>query len=223
MPTGRDVDAPRLTGIVLAGGVSTRLGEPKPLVVVGGRTVLARIVAALRPVCAEIILAVSPGQSDATPETGLGLGMHVVLDRYPQAGPLAGLEVGLAAAAHGLAFLVAADHPFLSGALVRAMAAEASGAGYDAVVLAAGGRLQPLHGVYAPDVWAPLLRRALDRGERSLYKMLRGGQKTGAPRVRVFDEPDALRHDPDARSLFDIDTPDRLAKARRIASGAPGA
>ncbi|MDA1257999.1 MAG: NTP transferase domain-containing protein, partial [Chloroflexi bacterium] len=66
-----------LTGVVLAGGLSSRLGRPKPLVVLGGQLVLARIKAVLDKVCDETVLVVAKDQDDATPDTGVALGMHV--------------------------------------------------------------------------------------------------------------------------------------------------
>ncbi|MFW6195229.1 MAG: molybdenum cofactor guanylyltransferase [Chloroflexota bacterium] len=204
----------RLTGVVLAGGGSVRLGTPKPLVMLGGQMVIARIATVLRRVCDELVMAVAQGQSDDTPDAALALGMHVVQDRYPDAGPLAGLEAGLRAVPEGLAFVTAADHPFPSVPLIRAMAQEALDGGHDAVVPEHEGRLQPMHALYSPAVWRPLVTGALDRGETSLYRLLGAALEFGSPVVRVLPEEEVRRHDPALHSMMDIDTPDRLQRAR---------
>ena len=83
-----------LTGIVLAGGRSVRLGQSKPLVQIGGRLVLARIFDALKRVCDEQILVVRPDQDDAVPDTAIALGMHIVADSFEGMRPLGGLQAG---------------------------------------------------------------------------------------------------------------------------------
>ncbi|MDP6821690.1 MAG: molybdenum cofactor guanylyltransferase [Dehalococcoidia bacterium] len=205
-----------LTGVVLAGGSSSRMGRPKPLVVVGGQLVLARIKAALDRVCDEIVLVVASDQDDATPDTGQALEMHVVTDRLPDAGPLAGIEAGLKAAETPLAFLVAADHPFLSPALIAGMADIAIDGGFDAVVPSQDDRLEPLHAIYAPEAWLPSITPALDAGRRSIYDLINAAIESGSPGVKIMEDAELASYDPEGRSLFDVDTPDSLAQAREM-------
>ena len=205
-----------LTGIVLAGGSSSRLGRSKPLVVLGGQLVLARVKAVLDRVCDEIVLVVAQDQDDATPDTGLALGMHVVADRLPSAGPLAGIEAGLKATGTPLAFIVAADHPFLSSGLITGMAELADSGPFDTVVPSINGRLNPLHAVYAPTAWLPLVSSELDAGRRSIYDLVNRAVESGRPRVKIMEKDELASYDPDGRSLFDIDTPDSLVEARRM-------
>jgi molybdopterin-guanine dinucleotide biosynthesis protein A len=206
----------RLTGVVLAGGASSRLGTPKPLVMLGGQLVLARIATVLKRVCDEIVLVVRQDQDDAVPDTGLALGMHVVTDRFSDAGPLAGLDAGLGAVPSGLAFAVGADHPFLSSALVKAMSSEAEAGGWDAVVPVQEDRMQPMHAIYDPAVWTPVFSGALEAGRLSLHRLISEAVQQGRPHVRLFGEDEMAVHDPEGRSLFDIDTPERLVRARQM-------
>ncbi len=205
-----------LTGVVLAGGSSSRMGRPKPLVVLGGKLLLARIKEALDRVCDEIVLVVAADQDDATPDTGLALGMHVVADRLPDAGPLAGIEAGLKATCTPLAFLVAADHPFLLADLIAGMADIAISGPFDTVVPSKDGRLEPLHAVYSPEAWLPVVSSALEAERRSIYDLVNTAIETGHPGVKVMEDAELASFDPDGRSLFDIDTPDSLAQARRM-------
>ena len=192
------------------------MGRPKPLVVLGGKLILARIKEALDRVCDEIVLVVAADQDDATPDTGLALGMHVVADRLRDAGPLAGIETGLKATSTPRAFLVAADHPFLSPDLIVGMADVANKGQFDTVVPSKDGRLEPLHAVYSTKAWLPTVSSALDAGRRSIYTLVNSAIETGDPRVHLMKDAELASFDPDGRSLFDIDTPDSLAQARRM-------
>lgn len=210
-----------LTGIVLAGGESRRLGQPKPLIMLGGKLMLARVAESLKPVCRELILVVRQDQDDDTPDAGIALGMHVVTDTEPGRGPLAALHAGLAACLTPLAFVTGADHPFLSRRLVTAMADAAGAAGgrpLTAVVPRAGDGLHPLHAVYPVAEWLPLVARSLAEGAASPRRLVDAAYESGYPPVDVMTEDEVEEHDPQLLSLLDIDTPEQLARARRIAA-----
>ena len=142
--------------------------------------------------------------------------MHVVADHLPDAGPLAGIEAGLKATATPRAFLVAADHPFLSADLIAGMDGVAISGPFDTVVPSKDGRLEPLHAVYSTEAWLPAVSSALDAGGRSIYDLVNSAIKTGDPSVKLMEDAELASFDPDGRSLFDIDTPDSLAQARRM-------
>src|SRR5687767_2467148 len=76
-------------GAVLAGGRSTRFGAPKPLATFLGEPLVARAIAALTPVCADVVVVTH------LPEIGLALGCRTLTDHVPAAGPLAGLHAAL--------------------------------------------------------------------------------------------------------------------------------
>ena len=211
IPTKPETTASNLTGVIVAGGRSSRLGRSKPLIRIGGRLVLARIESALRPICEEIILVVRKGQNDEVAETGLALRMHVVEDDWDEAGPLAGIEAGLAATATQLAFVTAADHPFVSSQLVSALAY--AGEGVDLVVPPIADRMQPLHAVYRASVRGAM-RADIASGRFSPLNFIRNADANG--RVRLFSEDESRRHDPDLRSFTDFDTPADLAKVRAM-------
>lgn len=211
----------KLTGVVLAGGASRRLGQPKPLIMLGGKLMLARVAESLKPVCRELILVVRRDQDDDTPDAGIALGMHVVTDTEPGLGPLAALHAGLAACVTPLAFVTGADHPFVSRRLVTAMASEALGGGArppTAVVPRAGDRLHPLHAVYPVAEWLALVARSLSQGVASPRRLVEMAFESGYPPVDVMTGDEVEAHDPQQLSLLDIDTPDQLARARRIAA-----
>ena len=206
-----ETPANNLTGVIVAGGRSSRLGRSKPLIRIGGRLVLARIESALRPICEEIILVIRKGQDDEVAETGLSLRMHVVEDNWDEAGPLAGIEAGLAATATQLAFVTAADHPFISSELVSALAC--AGEDVDLVVPRIADRMQPLHAVYRASLHDSI-RTDLAAGQLSPLQFIRNADASG--RVRFYSEDESRLHDPDLRSFTDFDTPADLAKVRAM-------
>jgi len=157
--------------IVLAGGRAARLGgADKPALVVGGRTLLAAVLAAGAGAGARPVIVVGPdrpgGPDGGGPAAGAPGTLRVVREEPPGAGPVPALRRGLAelAALHGDAgggawvAVLAADLPFLRAAHLRALLAAA--AGHDGAVLTDDeGRPQWLAGCWR----AATLRRAADR------------------------------------------------------------
>jgi molybdenum cofactor guanylyltransferase len=145
-------------GILLAGGLARRMGGgDKALCKLGGVSLLAHAVAALRPQCDGLVLS-----ANGDPARFAGFDVPVVADDVPGfRGPLAGILAGLDwIAARGpavpLAISVPADTPFLPGDLAaRLMDARAK----DNVVIAcarSGGRTHP-----AVAVWPVSIRNDL--------------------------------------------------------------
>lgn len=213
MASPSDTPQSDLTGVILAGGRSSRLGRDKPMVQVGGQLMLARVAHTLRDLCRELILVVRPGQSDHVPDTGIALRMHVVADRYRDAGPMAGIEAGLAACVTDFAFVTGADYPFLSSKLIRAMAAHAAEHRV-AVIPRFEDRFQSLTAIY-PRHWQARLRTAIEANQTSMLRFIADAVDSGDPPVKVFEESEARIHDRRLNTFLDIDTPSQLAEAQR--------
>jgi molybdopterin-guanine dinucleotide biosynthesis protein A len=169
-------------GIVLAGGVGSRLGlgPPKALRPFAGTTLLARARQLLATRCERIIAAV-PHDFPLTP----GSGFERADDLAYMAGPLAGLVPALELAALSkadVAWVIPVDMPFLDGSHLDALAYALDppdGAAVPlavvppaAVVLRTRAGLEPLVGAYRPVYAAPVLRSAWNRGERSPQRAL---------------------------------------------------
>ncbi len=210
-----------LTGVVLAGGHSQRLGtaSPKPLIGLGGKLLLARVADTLKTLCRELILVVRPEQDDDVPDLGIALGMHVVTDVEGSSGPLSAISAGLRAATTELAFVVGADYPFLSRALIIEMTRVALVTGTSqpsAVFIRHSNLINPLHAVYPVRNWQRLTTDALHQGCRSPSELLRRILDESIDPIQIMTEDEAERIDPRLLSLFDVDTLDDLGIARRI-------
>ena len=213
-----------VTGVILAGGHSTRLGtlRSKPLIALGGKMLLARVADVLKPICRELILVVRPGQDDDIPDLGLALRMHVVEDSAEATGPIAALSAGLEASTTPLTFVAGADHPFLSAPLIIEMLRqsdlrdEASDQRFAAVVIRYRGRLNPLHAVYPTNTWRELVWQTIQHRATSLVSIFDAAERDETVQIRTMTEDDVTRMDPQHMSLFDVDTLEDLGIARRI-------
>jgi molybdopterin-guanine dinucleotide biosynthesis protein A len=163
-----------VTGYVLAGGESRRMGCDKALLPWGDGTLLGHAIARLRRVCADVAVACGP-----TPRYE-DTGARVITDVIADAGPLAGLVSVLAQTPTPLALVLAVDLPFATPELLRFLV-ESAGAD-DAVVPVTDRGPHPLCAVYRTTCLSPA-RRRLDAGE---YKMT-----AFWPDVRVREVPEA--------------------------------
>lgn len=223
------------------------MGRPKAYLQIGDRELLQRVLDAGREVCRDLLVVGdrSPRCPDAlvrygwepvdgrdddpggTPGTRLfrrgDASLRVLPDRRPGRGPLAGLETGLDAARHPRCFVTGCDLPFLPPSLIARLLEELAAwapsphAEPAAVVVRVGGRLQPLCAAYARRA-GEVAGRRLEEGRPRLVDFLE------ELRLRVL-EPEDVAPDPEcARTwLMDVDTPEALERARRVASRAGGA
>ena len=193
------MDRGRVAGAILAGGRARRLsGRVKPLLEVGGRTILARTVEALGPHVAEVFLVGDPA---LFPDSGL----RVVPDRRSGAGPLAGLEAALHATACDFVLLVGGDMPFLDGAMLARLRDAAEGA--EAVCFAGERGLEPLCARYARAL-LPRITERLDGGELALHALL----------AAVACRSIAVTTEEERRALTNINTEADLAAAVEAAN-----
>ncbi len=198
---------PRLPIIVLAGGASRRMGTDKRLVDIDGVPMLQRVLDRVAG-ASRVVIVIDP--SRPLPDALVrGDGRTVVPDLRPDAGPLAGLEAGLAAlASDPAALVVGADMPWIEPA-VLGLVAERLTAQPDAdlACLAFDGRRQPFPIACRPVLLLRRVTRLLDTGERRLRRLL-----DAAPVVAI-DEVTWRRLDPAGGSVRDVDTPADLARA----------
>ena len=191
------VAAARVSALVLAGGRGTRMGgAAKHELVVEGETIFARLVKVLAPRVEEIVV------SSAIDVAGF----RTVRDRVVDAGPLAGIAAGLAAAATPWVVVVAGDMPHVSGAVVDAMLAKLDDAAVDAVGVRVGGEPQPLLCVLARGAVLAVVEGMLARGS---YKASRLLTDEGL-RVAWLEEAELRAIDPELRALRNINTPSDL-------------
>jgi len=164
------------TAVVLAGGASSRMGRDKALLELDGRPLIERLVRALEPHFAEVLISARRAEDYAF------LGCPVVADPVSGQGPLLGMATALAAARHERVFFTPCDlatPPIdLAGRLLRELR--------DADVVLprhADGKLEPLVAVLRRTM-GPVIERTLARGDRKILLAYADA------RVRYVDLPD---------------------------------
>ena len=194
----------QLTGVILAGGASSRMGTDKAHLAWGSRTLIAHVIETLRPVVNEVIVAVKDARKFC------GLNAKVVEDLVPDAHALGGLYTGLVLASHERCLACACDAPFLNPRLVRFLVEQA--VGYDLVIPRTAHGLQPLHAVYAKSA-LPAIEQQLHRQQWDLCALV--------PKVRAkIIEPALMApYDPEGLSCFNLNTPEDYAQACRVRRG----
>jgi molybdopterin-guanine dinucleotide biosynthesis protein A len=177
--------------VILAGGLSRRMGRDKASLPVGDGTLIEHLARRLAPVVDEVIIAGGSGWPNPA-------GVRLVDDRYVGSGPLAGMQAGFTAARHSHVWVVGCDLPDVEpaiAALFRGLARD-----YEAVVPRVDGEPQGVCALYARAL-APRIEAMLDAGERSIKSLL------AATQVRYVTPAELRAVDPELRSFRNINTP----------------
>jgi molybdopterin-guanine dinucleotide biosynthesis protein A len=188
-----------VTGIVLAGGRSTRFGRDKLAEPLGGRPLVRHAIDAIRPMVTDVIVVLAPGVTGPSRADE-----RVVNDREPFEGPLAGLLVGLEAATEPLAIVVAGDMPGLVPAVLEMLLDALDDDAVEAATLAHEGARRPLPVAVRVGAATAATGDLLEQGQRSLRALL--GRLTTA----TIPEESWRRVDPDGATLRDVDRPEDL-------------
>jgi molybdenum cofactor guanylyltransferase len=195
------------SALVFAGGRASRLGGVnKALLEIAGRTIVARILAALGPLVDECVLLTNDAVLADLED------VRLVFDPTPHAGVLPALAAGLEAAAGEVCLAVACDMPFVSSELFRHLLEIQQRADADVVIPRTAGFLEPMHAVYRREPVLQAIRAALGRGDQRMISYF--------SEVRVCEVAEAEWRQVNASgtAFFNVNTPDELAEARRIAA-----
>ncbi len=188
--------ARRVTGLVLAGGRSSRFGRNKLAERIDGRTLLDSAIDGVTPASTEILVIAAP---DAAPD--LPAGARLVHDPVAFEGPLAGVAAGLRAARESIVLVVGGDMPTLVGAVMASMLAALDERRVEAAVLEHEGVPRPLPIALRRDPALAAADILLADGERRLRAL------TEALETTVIPEATWRALDPYGMTVRDIDTP----------------
>lgn len=154
---------PEVTGIILAGGESRRMGTLKPLVLYNGKPLIQWIFDAFEPICNEILIIANAGEFT-------GLNAKVFPDNYPGNGPAAGIEAGLSHCDTRLALICSCDTPNLStGFFIYLIGRHGE---FDISIASHKGITEPLIGVFSKKVHS-VFREALLAGDPHPPRIIR--------------------------------------------------
>ena len=136
----------RVTGIILAGGKSSRLGRDKAWEDVGGQRIIDRVIGALQSSCDEVLII--GDRPERQNELSLPKCIQYRSDELKGRGSIGGLYTGLKSSDTLWSLVVACDMPFISRELIRFMLSIISKNRCDAIVPVINGRYQPTHALY---------------------------------------------------------------------------
>ena len=197
-----------ISGIILAGGRSSRLGKDKVFEVIGKETLIERAVRQLAELDELDELIVVTSERVAPLLDAFRLRARIAKDVHIGQGPMGGLHAGLLAAGNDYSLVVACDLPFLNHDLLRYMIGLRRG--YDMVVPRVSGMIEPLHAVYSKSC-LPAIERRLNEGRSMVYSLLEG------VRVRFVEQEEVEKFDPKRLSFFNINSTADIEKARAMA------
>lgn len=199
----------QVSGVVLAGGRSRRLGVDKALLRLGGRSLIERVVDSLRELSDDILVVTN------APERFVDVldNVRYVPDALPYSAALVGVYSGLRAARHDYALVVACDMPFLNVGLLRYLVSRAVDC--DVVIPRHPQGLETLHAVYSKACLTPM-ERQLQADELVIVDFFR------QVRVCYVEQAQLAAFDPEGRSFVNINTPADLELALRIEEAQEG-
>lgn len=178
----------KLTGIVLAGGLSTRMGQDKGLLQYKGRTLVEYSIEVMKTLCSEIII--SSNNSDYK-----HFGYQLVSDIHQQTGPIGGLYAALSESKTDDTIICPCDMPYITGNIIKQILNEKS---HNMAVVAKSKteKIYPTLGYYNKSC-LPIILQQIEQGN---YKMQWLLKKLNAQSV-VID---------DAKSLLNFNSPEDI-------------
>jgi len=152
----------RTSGVILAGGRSSRMKFNKAFAEIGGRPVINIIIDKFSRLFDETIIISNE------PQLYEQLGLDIYPDVYPRMGPVSGIHSGLYHAHYDAAFVSGCDVPFINMELVEYMINNLGD--YDSVVPEIDSYLQPLSAVYSRKC-LPVLTACLQNNKVKLIRI----------------------------------------------------
>jgi len=185
-----------VSGVLLAGGKSSRMGFPKAQIIFKGQSLLERALGLLTATCDEIFLSTSQYSYKT-------LNAIPIKDEIQNTGPLGGIYSAMKAAKFPQIFVLPIDLPFIEEIHLRYILKLAIKAEIPVIPQHADGKIEPLCGVY-PTALAEQTKQLLDKGQ---YKV------TGLLEIRGF-MPVPVDNFPNYHNyiFFNVNTPEDLKK-----------
>lgn len=190
-----------MTGVILAGGKSTRIGKDKAFLIINGQRIIDRIIYIFRDIFDDIIIVTN------NPIEYFHLDLKLATDIIPQKGALGGIYTGLFYASSQHIFVTACDMPFINKGFVEYVVSKADN--FDVVVPRSDDGLQPLHAVYS--------KRCQNHIEAAIQSnRLKIKDIYPKSRVKEISTEEIRYFDPQQSLFFNINYPDDLEKAKDI-------
>jgi molybdenum cofactor guanylyltransferase len=190
-----------VAAFILAGGASQRMGQDKALLKLGGAPMVTRMARLAQPYVASVLIV-------APLERYERLGLKILPDRWPGAGPLGGIATALGTTNAEWNLILGCDLPYLTSEWVAWLISHALKSPAQAVVPESSRGLEPLAAMYHQNC-AATLTAAVERGVR---RVTEGLSELIFERISASDWRGL---DPMGTFFENVNTPEDYAKARR--------
>ena len=189
-----------ISGIILSGGKSIRMGENKAFIKVDGVPIINRICDLFKELFQELIIVTN--QQDIFGD----FGSKIYSDLIPDKGALGGLYTGLFFSTFYYSFCVACDMPFIKKSLVQYLIKNIEDE--DVILPRTKDGLQPLHAIYSKKCLDPI-KSTIDEGKFKIIDIY------DLVKVKIVEENGFLSLDPLRESFINVNTPEELCRLGR--------
>src|SRR5262245_5944493 len=189
-----------ITGVILAGGQSTRMGQNKALMSLGGKRLVDRVAEVMRAVFRDLLMVTN------TPEVYADLGLPMVGDVWPEKGSLGGVYSAIYHVTTPDCLVVACDMPYLNAAVLRYLITQI--ADYDVIIPDVLDELQTLHAIYSKSCLQPIERRL------EAHRLRIVGFFPDV-RVRTVTASELQVYDPELLAFQNLNTPEEFQAAEQ--------
>jgi len=197
----------RLTGFVLAGGASRRMGHDKAQIRWKEGTLLTHAIEQIKRVASEVFVVGAVAAEN--------LPVPVLPDGLQGLGPLAGIQAALRYSETDWNLVLAVDLPLVTSAMLAWLADLRIGTSRPAIVPLVQLRLQPLCAIYRRDL-LPQIDEALAQRESSIHRLLERLS------TRIIEEDQLIANGFSPEMFLNVNTPEDLERARVIANSMHG-
>ena len=184
-----------ITGVILAGGKSSRFGINKAFSEINGSRLIDIVAGLLTSIFTRTVLITN------SPEEYSYLGLPIRKDLIRGLGPIGGILTGLEDISDEAGFFIACDMPFVSEDLIRYIVSVRGE--FDAVVPKIDWKIEPLHALYRKSC-LPVIRELIASG---VYQTIKAFDRLN---IRYLNEAEIKANDPQMRSFFNVNRPEEL-------------
>jgi len=194
-----------LTLAIMAGGKSSRMGTDKSFVQLLGKPMIEHLLEKVTDL----------GQSETIlitnrPTEYNHLNIPMYGDALPEKGSLGGIYTAVHHSSSPYTLVVACDMPFVNPSLLKHMISLSEGDAFDVIVPRVDGYPEGLHAIYSKACLEPI-RQRLDADKLKVMGFYED------VRVRYLDESEYQQFDAKGLSFYNVNTPQELEDARRLA------
>lgn len=190
---------------IVAGGKSSRMGTDKAFVSILGKSLIEHIMERTENIGQAETILITNHLADYA-----HLSLRMYEDVMPNKGSLGGIYSAIHHSSHPYTLVLACDMPFINPDLLCYLAVLRNGDWHDVIVPRDEGHPQGLHAVYSKACLEPI-HKQLEKNELKVIGFY------DAMRVRYVDEPEYKIFDEHGLTFYNVNTPEDLKEARRIA------